>query len=363
MSVAGHVVAQVGGPGRPVRAPVAAGAALGGSRPVSLAAPVLWLTGLERWVLLAGLALALGGLAGRGLARQHRGPRPAPLPPPWALRGSLLGLVASASLLVTASADPSLAERLARPRSLGLPLNVTAVIAGAEVVCFAAAAGLLRLRQPGWSVVPLLGVVGAEGLRSHAEGVLPVAGAALAVSHLLPALLWAGMLAYTLRAALAWRADPPAMQALVRLYATAAAWLFALVVVTGVVSETVLAPLGSLLTTTYGRFLVVKAAAVAVAAGLAIGGRVWLARRRPGPGEGPALATRVELAGLAAVLAITGVLTVLTPPAKPAYAGLGPEPALVAPGGAGARSCRAAGSAPNRANLPCAAGAGGNRLA
>ncbi|MGB6454530.1 MAG: hypothetical protein WBH47_08575, partial [Streptosporangiaceae bacterium] len=69
----------------------------------SAAAPfgtvALWLTGLERGVMLAGLALALGGLAGRGLARQYKGERPGPLPTPWALRGSLLGLAASVALL------------------------------------------------------------------------------------------------------------------------------------------------------------------------------------------------------------------------------------------------------------------------
>jgi len=186
-------------------------------------------------------------------------------------------------------------------------------------VLFALAALVLRLRRPGWAAVLLSGVVLAEGLRSHPEGVIPVAGALITYCHLLPAILWAGMLAYALRAAIAWRAHPVAAQGIISLYATAAAWLFALVVITGIVSALVLVPLSSLLTTAYGWFLIAKAVIVAAAAGLAVAGRMWL-RRPSAPNVGPALVTRLEVCALAAVLLITGILTVLTPPAKPASA-------------------------------------------
>ena len=96
------------------------------------------------------------------------------------------------------------------------------------------------------------------------------------------------MLLYTLRAALAWRDYPDEMRGLMRLYAAAAAWLFTLLVITGVISALVLVPLGSLLTTAYGRVLLVKAALVVVAGCLAVAGRVWL-RRQPGTSTGPAL--------------------------------------------------------------------------
>jgi copper transport protein len=86
-------------------------------------------------------------------------------------------------------------------------------------------------------------------------------------------------------------------------------------VITGVVSALVLVPISSLLTTTYGAFLIAKAVVVCAAAGLAMAGRAWL-RRQPQPG-GPALVTKLEVAAIAVVLVITGVLTVLTPPAKP----------------------------------------------
>jgi copper transport protein len=281
-----------------------------------LSVPGLWLTGVERALMLAGLAIALGGLAGRGLARQYKGSRPAPLPMPWALRGSLLGMAASAALLATAVIGPGLAAELARPPVAGLGAKATALIAAVEFACFAMAAILLRLRLPGWGVLPLMGVVLAEGIRAHPEGIIPAAGAFVTFCHLVPALLWAGLLFYTLRAAIAWRYDPVAMQGIVRLYSTAAAWLFALVLITGVISALILVPLSSLLTTAYGLFLVAKAVLVGVAASLAVAGRVWLRRRVP-PGTGPALVTRLELGALAAVVLITGILTVLTPPARP----------------------------------------------
>ena len=291
---------------------------------VPLTTPDLWLTGFERGLMLAGLALALGGLAGRGLARHYKGARPGPLPGPWAVRGSLLGAAGSAALLITALIGPGLAARLARPDPPGLTSGGTAQIAAVELVLFALAAILLRLRQSGWATALLCGVVLAEGVRSHPEGVVPVAGAFVTYCHLFPAVLWAGMLCYALRAAIAWRAYPAAAHGIVTLYATAAAWLFAVVLITGVISALVLVPLGSLLTTSYGLFLVAKAAVVCVAAGLAMAGRMWL--RRPAAGGGPALATKLEVAALAVVIAITGILTALTPPNGPSSAPSTPAP-------------------------------------
>jgi copper transport protein len=192
----------------------------------------------------------------------------------------------------------------------------TAEIAAVELILFALAAVAARLRRPGWTALMLAGVIIAEGIRSHPEGIVPVGGAALAYCHVTPALLWAGLLAYSVRTARQWRHHPVAAQGIIRLYATAAAWLFFLVLATGVISAVVLVPVGSLLTTAYGLFLIAKAAVVCVAAGLALAGRRWL-RRRSVAGTGPALAIRLELVALAMVLAITGVLTVLTPAAKP----------------------------------------------
>ena len=205
-----------------------------------------------RWLMLAGLAGALGGLAGRGLARQYKGTAPAPLPAPWALRSSLLGLAATAALTAVIFGARTLLTLPAHPAVAPLLTTGQGGLTGIECAAFALAAAALRLRQPGLSVMPLLGVVLAEAIRAHPEGIVPVGGALLSVVHVLPAaVMWAGMLAYTLRAALAWRHDPVAMRGLVRLYANAAVWLFAVVVATGAVSALVLVPLGSLLTTAY----------------------------------------------------------------------------------------------------------------
>lgn len=275
--------------------------------------------------MLAGLALALGGLAGRAVARNYKQTPPAPLPEPWVMPGCVIGLVAAAALIVTALVDPVLATNLARPLVAGPRGQATLVIASLEFACFAVAAVLLRIGKSGPVTQLLLGVVFFESLRAHLEGLLPLAGALLTICHLLPAVVWAGMLAYIVRAALAWRADPAAMQALIRLYGNAAAWLFGTVIVTGVLSAVLLVPLGSVLTTDYGRFLIVKSALVVVVAGLAIAGRAAL-HRRTESGAGPALATKVECGMLAAVLLVTGLLTVITPPPKGIF---GPTHAVI----------------------------------
>jgi len=70
--------------------------------------PGQWPTAALRWLLFAGLAVALGGIAGRALAAWSRAgaraagtsPAAGPPPAPWALRGALLGAVASAGLAV-----------------------------------------------------------------------------------------------------------------------------------------------------------------------------------------------------------------------------------------------------------------------
>ncbi len=302
---------------------------------IPISAPGLWVTGLERGLMLAGLAIALGGLGGRGLARNYKGDLPAPLPEPWAIPGCLLGLACAAALIVTALADPRLATSLARPLPAGPGSAATLVFAIVEFACFAAAALLLRLGKPGPAVQALLAVVLAESLRAHPEGLLPLTGALLTICHLLPAVLWAGMLLYVLRAAVAWRADPAAMQNLIRLYGGTASLLFAAVVITGVISALLLVPVSSLLSTDYGRFLLVKSALVAVVAGLAIAGRAAL-NRRVAPGAGPAATTKLESALLAAVLLVTGLLTVITPPAhhlfgKAAPASQARRPASVPP--------------------------------
>lgn len=284
-----------------------------------VAVVVAALIAVLRWVMLAGLAVALGGLAGRGLARQYKGTAPAPLPTPWALRSALLGAVATAALTGVIFAARALLSLPAHPSVAPLLSTGQGELTAVECAAFLLASAALRLRQPGLSVLPLLGVIVAEAIRAHPEGIVPVGGALLTICHVLPAVMWAGMLVYTLRAAVAWRRDPVAMRGLIRLYANAAFWLFAVVMVTGVVTVLVLVPLRDLFSTSYGIVVIVKAALVAMVGGLAIGGRVWLGHE-PSANRGPALVSLRECGVLAAVLAITAVLTVLTPPAAPGRA-------------------------------------------
>jgi copper transport protein len=300
-----------------------------------VAVVVAGLIAVLRWGMLAGLAGALGGLAGRGLARQYKGAVPAPLPTPWALRSALLGAAATALLTGVVFAARGLLTLAGHPALAALVTTGQGELIAVECVAFLLAAAALRLRQPGLSVLPLLGVIVAEAIRAHPEGIVPVGGALLTICHVLPALMWAGMLLYTLRAAVAWRRDPAAVRGLIRLYANAAFWLFAVVVITGVVTVLVLVPLHDLFSTAYGIVVIVKAALVSTVAGLAIGGRVWLGHD-PAAGRGPARATFRECGVLAGVLAITAVLTVLTPPAAPARAA-GPARAVPVAGGLAGR--------------------------
>jgi methionine-rich copper-binding protein CopC len=151
-------------------------ASLGSAAPVAPSTPGQWPLAVARWLLFAGLAAALGGLAGRALAGLYRDP-PVRLPGPWALRGSLLGLAAGVVLAALQLGGGSLTAGLAHLSVPRLLSSGPGVIVFAEVASFAVAAVLLRLRRPAWAVLPLLAVVAAEGLRAHPGNVAGAGGA------------------------------------------------------------------------------------------------------------------------------------------------------------------------------------------
>jgi copper transport protein len=123
-------------------APASLGAAPAAAQP---SVPGRWPTAVLRWVLFAGLAAALGGPAGRALAIAYKGRRdPAPLPAPWALRGSLAGAVASAGLAALILGGGNLAAGAAHPSVPRLLASGPGAISGAEFALFTAAAILLR---------------------------------------------------------------------------------------------------------------------------------------------------------------------------------------------------------------------------
>jgi copper transport protein len=97
-------------------------------------------------------------------------------------------------------------------------------------------------------------------------------------------------------------------------YARWAVWAFALTLASGTVAAVALVPAEALTTTSYGRWLLVKTALVAVAAGAAVAARRGLRRDRPATTRA---ASRVEVIALALVLTVTATL-VSTPTARDA---------------------------------------------
>ncbi|WP_328690212.1 copper resistance protein CopC [Streptomyces phaeochromogenes] len=259
-------------------------------------------TTILRWLLFAALAALLGEAAGRRLTARVPD-APARRPRSWALPASLTGTAAALMLAALQLGDGSLSSLTgARPGVLSL----------VEVAGFALAAVAMLVRRRAWAVLPLAAVLVAEALRAHPQSEQAVAGPLLTFVHLAAAALWTGSLLYVLRTLAAWRGERSPVRALLLSYARLAAWLFAAVVVTGLVSALFLVPLGDLATTTYGQVLLAKIAMVAVVTGLALAARRRLRRSGTGSPQRPA---RAETGVLAVVLAFSATLTVLSVPA------------------------------------------------
>lgn len=301
----------------------AVGTAISGAGAGSGAQPVSWGDAALRWLLFAGLALALGGVIGERFTTSARAERP-DLPPlrSWALPGALLGLagvVGLAALLVTDTAAVSTlwqgrAGQFLLAEALGLAMTSALALRGE------------RARE--WAVLPLAAVAVAEGLRSHANVAAPGWGAALTGVHLAAAALWAGVLLHVVRTALAWRREPPAVRWVLSGYLRLATWVFVIVIGTGTITALVLVPLSVILTSTYGQILLIKLALVALATGLAL-----TARRTLGHHDRldrVRTLTRLESGALVAVLALSAVL-VSTPPASSQQPTPPPPHGLVVP--------------------------------
>ena len=319
------------------RAGAAAAAGGGGAAAVNLPAAFL------RWVLFVALALGVGGAAGTVLAgricRESRrgGVELAAMQSPSMIAAGL-GLVASSGLI--AVGKYGLTELLG-----SRPGRLLAI----EAAGFASAllvAGLGRVLGRPWlrtaEAAPLLVVVVTEALRAHVSALRPLAGGLLTAVHLLAAALWIGALAQVLLAARRWRRQPGGARLLLFDYARLAVWLVIAVLATGTVQGLLLVPTAAeLVGTGYGRVLLAKLAGVLVVIGCALLARRGLHRslrpddspgKRPGAVRSRALGrpVRIEIAALAGVLALTGALTSLTPPAQ-AAAGIGLPPPPVGP--------------------------------
>ncbi|GAA3845325.1 copper resistance CopC/CopD family protein [Amycolatopsis tucumanensis] len=265
---------------------------------------VSWVEAALRWLLFAGLAVALGGVVGKRLTRSARTENPTlHRVRSWVVPGGLVGLPGVAGLAALLVTDTGTVSALWQGRAGQLLL---AEAAGLAVALALAALG----RQP-WAAAPLLVVVAAEGLRSHANVAAPGWGAVLTGVHLAAVAIWVGALLHVVRAAVAWRRERPAVRWVLFGYARLAVWVFLTAVATGTITALLLVPLPALVTTTYGQVLLVKLALVTVVAGLALTARLGL-RRAEHLGRVRRLA-RLESTVLVAVLAVSAAL-VSTPP-------------------------------------------------
>lgn len=282
---------------------------------------ISWIEAALRWLLFAGLAVAVGGVLGERFTSSARAQKPAlRAPRSQVLLGTLVAVVGVSGLVILLALDIGTALWQARAGQLLL----------VEIAGSAVALSLVLVRSGQWrrwSAVPLLAVVVADGLRSHANQAVPGWGAAPTAVHLAAVAIWAGTLLYVVRAVLAWRAERPAVRWVLAGYLRLAGWVFAIVVVTGTVSALLLVPRSAVVTTTYGWVLLVKLAFVAVATGLALVAR--LAARKDRLGRVRAV-TRIESFVLVAVLAVSAVL-VDTPPAGSRQPGPPPPRGSVVP--------------------------------
>ena len=291
----------------------AVGTVVTGAGATSGGQPTDWVAAAVRWVLLAGFALALGGLVGERIAASARAENPAlPVLRPWSGYGALAGLAAAAVSGAVLVADIGAVTALWE--------SGPGRVAVADAAGFTLALLLFAAGRRMWAVLPLTVVAATESTASHANIETPTAGAALTAVHMIAAALWAGALLHVARAALRWRASRPAVRWVLLAYARMAAWVFAVLALTGIVMALLLVPLDALTTTRYGMLLLAKLALVIVAAGLAVAGR-WALRRVRLRMLGRTVSA--ESATVVVVLAATAVL-VSTP--TPAAGGLAPPP-------------------------------------
>ncbi len=308
--------------------------------------------------MFAGLTLSLGGLVGARLARRTAPSGTEPDDPRPLLRtGTLLGLVSALGLAVTLLGDGSLVAGFSAGSVQDLFGSTPGNVAAAEVLAFAVAGAAVLLHRPRWAGLALAAVAGAEGIRAHPQAATPGWGATVIFVHLGAASIWIGALVHVVRVGRSRRTRSLSARTAVAAYARLALWLFALVLATGTMSGLLLAgPAGlrdTLFGTTYGRWLLAKIALVVIVAGVALSARHHL-RNRPSLPQ-PGRAARVEVVGLTGVLAVSALLTSLSPPApRDAELPFPPPPVGPISAAGGARGGSASASQRRRVSCWCA---------
>jgi copper transport protein len=291
---------------------------------------------VARWVLFAGLALALGGLVGHALARRvaREAPSTTPAregPRPLVALGAALGTLATATLAAD-QVGLDIGRLASTPAGRVLAVELSGFLL-TLVVAVATRNRPTRLAAG----VPLVAVVIAEGFRAHPHADNPIWGTALTVAHLLAVAVWIGALIHVLRAAHQWHGQPGPTRLLVYDYSRLALVLVLLVIATGTLAAVIVLPsLAALVDTTYGLVLVVKLALVAAVVVIAALARRRLGRSLHSRGVPPlGRMMRAEATVLVAVLATTAVLVSVAPagPASTDLAAPPPPVGVVVPAG------------------------------
>lgn len=299
---------------------------------------ISWPDVAASWLLLVGLALALGGLGSetfvwRPVARQH-GLEVPRAPVAFGLLLALGGATWQSLLLAGAQSGGGAAAGLDPRAWRTLLATRPGLLSAAALVLLAYALWLLPMRRVRVSaLLPLAGAVGVIAFRGHSGTSGTWWAAPVNAMHLVAAGLWAGALLHLIL--VLWRMDRegyrPALGEAARRYARLALGLVLAALAGGMTTAFAeFSRPAELLETTYGRVLLLKLLLVMVALALAL-----VARRRALPPANPGTRlpllrrlARAEGAALLAVVGLSALLVNVAPPrtAQGAEDLLGPAP-------------------------------------
>lgn len=305
-------------------------AALAGAVGDTPQSQVSWPQVLARWLLVAGLLIAVGGLVSERVVWRRLAPDGVVLPllpVGWLIALAAVGAAGSfLALIILGDAGGQAVELAARLRS------VPALALTTQLVLLAVGGQLLWVpRLRGWAPLPLAVVLGLASLSGHPAG-QGLGPATASLVHLGGVALWTGGLLHVALVVWRFRAAPDLswVRHGIARYATAALAVVAVVLVSGaVLAVAQFERPGELLDTAYGRFLLAKLALVGTALGLALLARLrGLGRNRPVRAGLLSRVTRLEALVLVGAVAFASVVAGITPPSAVRGAAylLGPPP-------------------------------------
>ncbi|MGH2573298.1 MAG: copper resistance CopC/CopD family protein [Actinomycetota bacterium] len=291
----------------------------GGEIPTGQAAgvgPIAWAEAASRWLFLAGLLIAFGGLVSEWLiwspVTRRYGIDVPRVPAKSLLAAALVGALAHFLLLAGRTAGTAGQDL---PRWADLLTGRPGLLAGTQVILAAYALWLVLIPVPWarpWALLPLALAVGAAAVQGHAGTTSTWWAGPSNVIHLVAVGLWVGALAHLVLAAwrLRSRSHGAALSEGARRYAALALGLVALVLGSGaVVGLAQFTTPAEVLSTSYGRVLLIKFQLVAATLGLALTARRRALPSNPAPRPGLLRRlTSIEGATLLATLAAAAVL-------------------------------------------------------